>query len=493
MYKPILINCSNSKRIDFFVTFSVQIIFVHPSKYRTPKPASIAAANNTSKGIAVSAPVQRIIDFDKTTVAFKQDVTDMDSLISAAQECFPSFKKEEIIEEVNKIAELPTPWSLFQVYGRLSGLHKKLPPPAIKEETKEEVLLPRDKKHQQHYLFTQRTRLRAKIMLRRREKFLPEFTQNKKKKQHAEDQLVEHLEKMIGEPNGDVSLKSGKLIITINNSPCVVKCANTLIKLKKGHWKKGEIVIYYANPHGKIEEFHEKRKEMLKAGIKMHSFNPLAYIDSSILRPKDVEKFRNASSRRKAARKLWQKENLPDQSEASEEENNASSSTRSGNNKRKAAAAASDTEEQSEHTDEQSEDTEEQSEVSENESTSSSGTDRSSTVSSSRSTRRRKKKNKKKKKARRASPEPAAVAAPPEQGGIPEDENQFSSSHRITRSSKATAVAAASVTFIDPDERKHQPWRPPDDRKKQSASSSSSSSRRVTRSQRRAADSDGED
>lgn len=297
---------------------------MYASNDRNPIAGSTAVANNASKGISVPAPVQRKIKFGVTKMYGKgaREINDIETLQSAVAEIFPRFKPAFIAEQIKEIVNDEETWSLANVYTHFSRLHKNLPPKDITQEFNGDIRLPEKPNDRKNYLFTTRTRLNAKVKVGEKDYYTPEYTQTDK--EHAEEQLKRYLEELITRKDGKVDIASGKLIITINNSPCFKRCSGILITFKQETWK-GEMIIYYANPHGNIDdEFHVRRKQMFAAGITLHSFNPLAYIDRSIIGEDDEKRFRDASTRRKRARKLWRKEHPSNASDNSDSEHDSS-------------------------------------------------------------------------------------------------------------------------------------------------------------------------
>jgi len=296
---------------------------MHASKDRSPKPGGTAAANNATKGISVSAPVQRIIKFGPTKKFGKgiPEINDIKTLESAIAETFPRFKLQFITDRLDEIKRDGQTWSLAEIHTHFSGEHKKLPPKDITQEFNGDIRLPEKPNDQKNFLFTTRTRLNAKVKVGEKNYYTPEYTQSDK--EHAEEHLKAYLEALITKKDGKVDIANGTLTITINNSPCFKKCSGILIDFKKAVWK-GPMIIYFANPHGDIDsEFHVRRKEMFAAGITLRSFNPLAYINPSLIGEGDKKRFNDASARRKRARKLWSKEHPSDVSDNSDNDSSA--------------------------------------------------------------------------------------------------------------------------------------------------------------------------
>lgn len=167
---------------------------MHASKDRSPKPGGTAAANNATKGISVSAPVQRIIKFGPTKKFGKgiPEINDIKTLESAIAETFPRFKLQFITDRLDEIKRDGQTWSLAEIHTHFSGEHKKLPPKDITQEFNGDIRLPEKPNDQKNFLFTTRTRLNAKVKVGEKNYYTPEYTQSDK--EHAEEHLKAYLE-----------------------------------------------------------------------------------------------------------------------------------------------------------------------------------------------------------------------------------------------------------------------------------------------------------
>lgn len=269
---------------------------------RTPRPAQAAGG---------AAPIQRKIDYTSTSVKFG-DVRDRAGLIARAQVLFPLLPN--VAELVDDIEGQRGSWSLGQVYAALSARSAAIPVPLASGERDASILLPSNPKHRRDFGFTTRTRARGRVDRDGGEPLpLRESTQVSKTF-HAEDDVMEQLDKLLAK--GEID-PGDTIHITINNSPCGARCAPNLARWFQANWT-GRMIIRYANPHGKLDEFIQAREVLQAAGIEVESFPAERHVDG--LSSKQQAKFRGMKLRRKTYRAEWNRTHEDDQSSDSDAE-----------------------------------------------------------------------------------------------------------------------------------------------------------------------------
>lgn len=270
-----------------------------------------------TRPIGNSSTIQRKINYSTASKSFGGgEITDRESLIAAIRKKFPLLKKDRIDELVDEIERSQETWTLYDVYRHCANESRNAPVPLTSGDLDSEIRLPSKPKHRLDFGFTTRTRLSGKIRHDKKQLPLPDYTQESST-WHAEDQLMKYLESLI--ENEGVDPERDTIIITINNSPCLKRCAGNLVAWKKKNWP-GRIIIHFANPHGSEEEYIEARQALRNAGIELHSFEPLHYIGNNSLTVRQRKGFLDIKSRRKRYRKRWNEEHPSDLSSDTEEE-----------------------------------------------------------------------------------------------------------------------------------------------------------------------------
>jgi hypothetical protein len=284
--------------------------------------------------------LQRRINYSSPSKSFGVDgIRNREELIAAIRSKFRLLSLSAVTALVDEIEVQDEVWTLNDVYRVCAQRNKEAPVPLSTSEQTGDIRLPSRDAHRNDFGFTTRTRLGGKIKRKKKKKQvpLPESTQSSDT-WHAEDDLMRHLDSLL--ERGEVDPENDEIVITINNSPCLARCAANLAAWKRKHWR-GRIVIYFANPHGSEEDYIAARQMLRLAGIEVRSFEPLLFISANSLDVKQKKRFLAMKDRRKRYRKLWNEEHPSDFSSDTEGEAESREKARASKAKRKRSTSGS--------------------------------------------------------------------------------------------------------------------------------------------------------
>lgn len=278
-----------------------------------PTPA-VATGTRPVQGV-----MQRKIDFS-TQSLFLGDVNTLEELIEAAQRLFPRLGGIDAV--VREIDGLRPRWTLHDVYRELSRRAALIPEPISTGELQDTIMLPSRSSYRNDFAFTTKTRLRGRVERRSSSPLPLRDASQRNRRFHAEDDLMGQLNGLLR----DKSISNRDTIhITINNSPCLGRCAPNLARWFQRYWR-GRMVIRYANPYGSFDEFAEARRLLIDAGIEIGSFPVERYLEMNTLTVKQRARFEKMRRRRRDFRRRWNKKYPDDASEGSDAESSRSPS-----------------------------------------------------------------------------------------------------------------------------------------------------------------------
>lgn len=288
---------------------------------RIPASGGLALKPATVPGIRpVQGVMQRKIDFDTQSVHLGS-VNTVEELTQAAQRLFPRLEGiEAIVQDIE--SQKGRPWSLHQVYMALSQRAALIPEPISIGELQDTIMLPSRQSYRRDFAFTTKTRLRGRIERRSSSPLPLRDASQLGKNFHAEDDLMGQLNQLLS--SRSIS-RQDTIYITINNSPCLGRCAPNLARWFQRYWR-GRMVIRYANPYGSFDEFADARRLLLDAGIEISSFPVERYLKMNSLTVKQRARFEKMRRRRRDFRRRWNEKYPDDASEASDAEQSDSRS-----------------------------------------------------------------------------------------------------------------------------------------------------------------------
>lgn len=267
----------------------------------------------------VQGVMQRKIDFS-TQSLFLGDVNTLEELIEAAQRLFPRLDGIEAV--VREIDGLRPRWTLHDVYRELSRRASLIPEPISTGELQDTIMLPSRSSYRNDFAFTTKTRLRGRVERRASSPLPLRDASQRNRRFHAEDDLMEQLNELL--TSRRIS-RNDTIHITINNSPCLGRCAPNLARWFQRYWR-GRMVIRYANPYGSFDEFAGARRLLIDAGIEISSFPVERYLEMNTLTVKQRARFEKMRRRRRDYRRRWNEKYPDDASEGSDDESSRSSS-----------------------------------------------------------------------------------------------------------------------------------------------------------------------
>ncbi len=290
------------------------------------KPSSVqlkiapTARKTQLETIANKDLIQAKINY-KTQSKVLGPVSNKEELIIAIKQLYPRLPNPEaLIDEIESQEDI---WSLADVKISLGKIEKQIPIPVTSSGGDPTITMPSKSSELNDFGFTTRTRARGYVDSGLYGKLPLRNATQRSAKIHAEDEIIEHLNEYL--ESGKLKPSRGVIYFTINNSPCS-RCATRLANWVKKYWKKGILVIRYANPYGStVEEFIEARNILREAGIIVKSFPAERYVKKESLKSKQYERFLGMKNRRKKYRqarlKKLDKPGYYDDSDDSEQEN----------------------------------------------------------------------------------------------------------------------------------------------------------------------------
>lgn len=285
-----------------------------------PAPDQLASAPAMAAGIRpVHSVMQRKIDFSTKSV-FLGDVNTLEELVEAAQRLFPRLDGIEAL--VREIDGLRPSWTLHNVYMELNRRASLIPEPISTGELQDTIMLPSRPSYRNDFAFTTRTRLRGRVERRSSSPLPLRDASQRNRRFHAEDDLMEQLNQLL--TSRTISNRD-TIHITINNSPCLDRCAPNLARWFRRYWR-GRMIIRYANPYGSFDEFAGARRLLLDAGIQISSFPVERYLKMNTLTVKQRARFEKMRRRRRDYRRRWNEKYPDDASEGSDAEQSDSRS-----------------------------------------------------------------------------------------------------------------------------------------------------------------------
>ena len=262
------------------------------AKTPTPNPAQARNTNTPPRPPQRPAPpsrpapparpranvVQRWIDYTSSCVYLPVD--NRKELIAQLVKTYGEGNRKALETAVDSIEKSEERWTLFDVYRYVIrlGLHAysevtfggsstkpTLPSGSTRQEGAEE-----ETRYAaiNQFAFNTVTRLIGIIGTRKYE-----FRNETTAKKHAEEMFMEAAERSGLLPSNP------RIVITLNNSPCVEKCAGLLERWVRRH-RLTHVTIHFANPYGEDEDFSAAIASLKRAGIKVHGFQPLSEIGS---------------------------------------------------------------------------------------------------------------------------------------------------------------------------------------------------------------------
>jgi Domain of unknown function (DUF4157)/Secreted Novel AID/APOBEC-like Deaminase 4 len=238
-----------------------QVLIAHELTHVVQQKGFSAVPNNLS----LKRFIQRKINWDPTSKLLYQQ--SFDGLFTDLKGEFSWVKPDTITELIMGIEKKQgKPWTPFQAYqGIKNYIRNNYPMPPIKVDmgstniTKDEA--------QWYFISNFKTCIEAIIDGKWSLKFFNTPDEN-----HAEDNLIAHLDKFIEEKRWDEDFsESHTLLIRINNSPCR-RCADKIYK-----WKNRDIFvaldIQFSNMYEKDTGFTNATTTLKKGGITMSLFS----------------------------------------------------------------------------------------------------------------------------------------------------------------------------------------------------------------------------
>ena len=285
------------------------------SAYQQPSAGSSLMSRPGQRAAGHTPVLQRKIKYGPSK--FLPGVEKKKQLIEELVKRYGEDYRETIKDEVKQIEESKEDWTLYDVH--LYFQRKKLPryrEVQFKGSAKSQPTLPTgsgEEKRQaavNQFSFNTVTRLVATIGSKQYE-----YRNDTKDQLHAEEQLMEAVSAK--------DLKANpKIVITINNSPCVDKCAEKLA----GWVMENElthVTLFFANPYGTDIDFERAIKILQGARIRVHGFDPLKYVEEGVeIESGYQERFQKMLDRLKTARgnNLYKSDSDSSASEESDED-----------------------------------------------------------------------------------------------------------------------------------------------------------------------------